>query len=187
MQNFVEKHEHCNASIAPLPTRVLDLEFPSSLDAIRLWETEGAHGHYATLSHCWGDIGHFTTSRASIAARKEGIKLEELPKTFHDAVIVARRVGTCYLWIDSLCICQDDAADWERESANMAVVYTNSYLTIAASGAQNNAAGCFSRHLGRRHIPIEFTAGDGTSGQLLAFRLPLDKAAHTRRYLEMED
>jgi hypothetical protein len=50
-----------------------------------------------------------------------------------------------YLWIDSLCICQDDSEDWERESANMAAVYSNSYLTIAATNAKNNAVGCLTR------------------------------------------
>lgn len=131
--------------------------------------------------------GHFTTSRASIAARKEGIKLEELPKTFQDAVTVARKVGVRNLWIDSLCICQDNSADWERESANMAAVYAKSYLTIAATNAKSNSVGCFVRHPARRHIPVDFTAEDGTSGVLLAFRLPLDKASLSRRYLEMAE
>lgn len=187
VHNCVENHEHCNASTAPLPSRLLDLNYPSSPDGIRLWEAEGAHGHYATLSHCWGESGHFTTSRASIAARKQGIKLEEMPKTFQDAVIIARRVGMQYLWIDSLCICQDDSEDWARESANMAAIYTNSYLTIAAAGAESNSAGCFTRCPEIRYIPIDLTMENGMSGEFLAFRLPLDKAALHRRYLEMSD
>lgn len=187
MHNCVEKHEYCIASTVQLPSRLLDLDCSSGTDVIRLWETEGARGHYATLSHCWGDTGHFTTSRASIAARRQGINIEELPKTFQDAVAIARRVGMRYLWIDSLCICQDDPGDWECESANMSAVYSNSYLTIAATGAQNNTVGCFIRRPGRRHIPIDFTTEDGTSGQLLVFRLPLNKAALSRRYLEMRD
>jgi hypothetical protein len=176
-----------NAITASLPSRLLDLDCSSNHNVIRLWETEGARGHYATLSHCWGDAGHFTTSRASIAAKKQRIKLEELPKTFQDAVTVARRVGLRYLWIDSLCICQDDSEDWDRESANMSAVYPNSYLTIAATAARNNAVGCFIRRPGRRHIPIEFTTEDCTNGQLLAFQLPLNKAPLSQRYLEMKD
>ena len=70
IQNCVEKREHCNVITAPLPSRLPDLDCSSNINVIRLWETEGARGHYATLSHCWGDAGHFTTSCASIAARK---------------------------------------------------------------------------------------------------------------------
>jgi hypothetical protein len=69
----------------------------------------------------------------------------------------------------------------------MAAIYSNAYLTIAATSTENNAAGCFTRRAGRRYIPIDFATEDGTNGQLLTFRLPLDKAALSWRYLEMGD
>ena len=40
-----------------------------------------------------------------------------------------------YLWIDSLCIVQDEPADWEREAANMHNVYANAWFTIAMHGS----------------------------------------------------
>jgi hypothetical protein len=43
------------------------------------------------------------------------IPFVELPKTFQDAIVVTRGLGIKYIWIDSLCICRDDKADWERE------------------------------------------------------------------------
>lgn len=53
VKNCMEGHEHCNASISPLSSRLLDLDCSSSPDVIKLWETEGAQGHYyAALSHC---------------------------------------------------------------------------------------------------------------------------------------
>jgi hypothetical protein len=68
-----------------------------------------------------------------------------LPKTHQDAVIIARRLGIRYLWIDSLYIIQDDDLDWERESSKMAAIYQQAYLTIAATRSENTAGGCFSR------------------------------------------
>ncbi len=188
MQNCVKNHEHSKASgSVPLPSRVLDLECCTNRTEIRLQQTGGLHGTYAALSHCWGQTGHFTTSRASIAARREGIKIEELPQTFQDAVEIVRRVGVRYLWIDSLCICQDDLEDWARESADMAAVYSNAHLTIAAAHARDSSAGCFNQRPERRHILIDVTGQDGTTRQLLAFLLSPGKEALSRSYLEMKD
>jgi hypothetical protein len=55
-----------------------------------------------------------------------------LPKSFQDAVTVTRGLGLRYLWIDALCIAQDDKSDWELESGNMAAIYRNVYLVIGA-------------------------------------------------------
>lgn len=60
-----------------------------------------------------------------------------------DAFVVARKMGIRYIWIDALCIIQDDAEDWQRESVKMATYYGNSYLTITAQGARDNIEGCF--------------------------------------------
>jgi hypothetical protein len=38
---------------------------------------------------------------------------DRLPRLFRDAVVVTRGIGIKYLWIDSLCIVQDDSGDLE--------------------------------------------------------------------------
>lgn len=68
---------------------------------------------------------------------------EELPKTFQDAIFIARYLGFQYLWIDSLCIIQDDKDDWDRESTLMTDVYGGSDLNIAAVSAKDGSVGCF--------------------------------------------
>ncbi|KAK6851539.1 hypothetical protein PG995_011664 [Apiospora arundinis] len=55
-----------------------------------------------------------------------------MPQTFSEAVLLTRRIGIQYLWIDSLCIVQDDEDDWRSESETMAQTYTNSSITIVA-------------------------------------------------------
>lgn len=69
--------------------------------------------------------------------------MKKLTKTFRDAVLITRSLGFAYLWIDSLCIIQDDPKDWETESSRMADVYGRSTLTIAASSSKNSSIGCF--------------------------------------------
>lgn len=67
--------------------------------------------------------------------------MNSLPKSFQDAVTVTRKLHIRYLWIDSLCIIQDDNEDWERESSRMASIYQNAHVTIAATAAENSQEG----------------------------------------------
>ncbi|AEO66911.1 uncharacterized protein THITE_2128899 [Thermothielavioides terrestris NRRL 8126] len=129
-----------------LPSRVLDVETHTDgeFDGVKLVETGGRQrGRYIALSHCWGSSQSLTTTRSTIAARRAGVVLAALPKTYRDAVAITRALGVRYLWIDSLCIVQDDPADWEREAARMASVYGDCYLTIAASCSTGDDSGCF--------------------------------------------
>ncbi|KAF4340130.1 hypothetical protein FBEOM_5991 [Fusarium beomiforme] len=66
---------------------------------------------------------------------KSGIKPEELPAAYIDAIALTRELGVRYLWIDALCIIQDSQADWEKECSAMADTYANAFLTIAASSS----------------------------------------------------
>ena len=79
----------------------------------------------------------------NIPTLSNAITLRELPKTFADAVQITRKLGVEYIWIDSLCIIQDDEDDWRRETALMEHVYGGSYLNIAASSATSVHGGCW--------------------------------------------
>lgn len=126
-----------------LPTRVIDV-FASNR-GVSLIETRGQRGRYVTLSHCWGTSSRLMATKESIEDLKQGIAVSFLPKTFQDAIKITRRLGIKYLWIDCLCIIQDDADDWEREAAAMSQVYRNSYLTISAAASKDSYTGCFPK------------------------------------------
>ena len=125
-----------------LPSRVLDLSDCYGPVNLRLYEpipSEGAK--YVALSYCWGKSGNLTTTMANIAGRKCGISWDLLPNSFRDAVTITRGLGMRYLWIDGLCIIQDDKPDWEREAAKIGQVYENAFLTIATDGAEDPTRG----------------------------------------------
>lgn len=123
---------------------MLDLHPHRFRNAISLIETEEDHvGTYMTLSHRWGRVQPMMTTKDTLPRRKTAIRLSDLPRTFQDTVAVCRGLGVQYLWIDSLCILQGDKLDWEQESAKMAAIYTNSYLNIAATHANDSTGGCF--------------------------------------------
>lgn len=69
--------------------------------------------------------------------------MESLSKTFHDAIETTLELGLHYIWIDSLCIIQDDMDDWRREASRMKDVYAGSSVTISASDAKDSTQGCF--------------------------------------------
>jgi hypothetical protein len=103
-----------------------------------------------------------------------GFHLSELPETLQDAVFVARHMGLRYLWIDSLCICQDDSEEWARESARMINVYSGAHIVIAANHANNNSAGCFHIRNSRPEATItlaRFSGNDEIESTLRALLL----------------
>ena len=119
-----------------LPPRAIDVG-DSASSTIRLIESSHIKGQYVTLSHRWpiDPLKHFTTTRSSIDSRKRGISLKDMPQTFQDAVKVTRQLGLRYLWIDSLCIIQNDPEDWERQSSLMGQIYYRATFTIMAAVA----------------------------------------------------
>jgi len=96
---------------------------------------------YVALSHCWGQGPRVLTSLENVSQHKIELRVETLPKTFKDAITVCRSTGIQYLWIDSLCIIQDDLEDWEIESEKMGYIFQNAYFTIAASSASHDTDG----------------------------------------------
>lgn len=162
-------HEDCQLSHLAtgdtvLPTRVLDLtgsaDVPSSPDdiIIKLRETsENETGQYTTLSYCWGadPKHHFITTKQNLDEHKRGIDFSSLPLTQRETILATLILGVRYIWIDSLCIVQDSAEDWQIEAAKMRSVYSNSLLTLAATSAKSpedgllnpfQAAKCVSVH-----------------------------------------
>jgi hypothetical protein len=82
-----------------------------------------------------------TTLTENIEDRMKSIPMDILPQTFRDAVKITSGLGLRYIWIDSLCIIQDSKLDWEQEAAQMADIYKNSYVTIAAEASQDSHEG----------------------------------------------
>jgi hypothetical protein len=150
----VNTHPKCEFDVAgeqvldrlgvQLPKRVIDVGDHNS-SSVRLVIPGTSIGQYACLSHCWGDLKSRPTQTftKNLSQYLTQILQETLPKTFQDAILITRQVGLRYLWIDSLCIVQDDKDDWREQAAVMGEVYRNAFLTIVAAHAENSSGGCF--------------------------------------------
>jgi len=56
---------------------------------------------------------------------------------------VTKSIGLKYLWIDSICIIQDDVSDWEAELDLVGAIFEHAYLTICASTNDSESDGLF--------------------------------------------
>jgi hypothetical protein len=140
---------------------------------ISLAEASLITSEYLALSHCWGKGITLRTTTTTLDSFRISIAWESLPKTFQHAIQVTRELGFGFLWIDSLCIIQDDPEDWNVESAKMAGIYNIATLTIMAASASDSQGGCFqspSPDVEAVHIP--YTAGDGTTELSISLSQP---------------
>jgi len=133
-----------------IPTRLIDVGLSDSL-RLRLVETADNNGAlmadvskagFMALSYCWGGDQQAKLLEARVADYKRGIDLAMLPLTLREAVWVARETGFRYLWIDSLCIQQDDRdgqgnnPDKAIEITRMASYYGRATITLCAASAE---------------------------------------------------
>ncbi|KJK74132.1 hypothetical protein H634G_10503 [Metarhizium anisopliae BRIP 53293] len=110
---------------------------------------------YVALTHRWASQPTATLTSRNVDHLQRKITLEELPRTFQDAVQFTRSLGMRYLWIDSLCIQQDCQDDWRKESAVMGKVYGHSFCNIAATAAANGEEGLFVDRDILSHAPFK--------------------------------
>ncbi|KAF0641297.1 hypothetical protein FPSE5266_08404 [Fusarium pseudograminearum] len=97
---------------------------------------------YVALSYRWGGLeAVWQTTTSNLESRLSGFSIDELPMTLSDTVKLTRDLGFKWIWIDSVCIIQDDKDDWAREAVKMAAIYQNAIVTIAADSSQDAKAG----------------------------------------------
>jgi hypothetical protein len=150
IRNCLESHATCSRRGKPttLPKRVLDLLTGDDSNSMRLHESEYVqeerryeHGEYVALSHVWGLAkGIPKTTLATLQSHKKNIPRATLPRVYQEAIIFVRALGFRWLWIDSLCLIQDDVQEKLEDSLNMDDVFGNAFLTIAATSTSDSSS-----------------------------------------------
>ncbi|KAH8672861.1 heterokaryon incompatibility protein-domain-containing protein, partial [Tricladium varicosporioides] len=103
-----------------------------------------SNSEYAAISYVWGTTKTFkSTKKNSKFLHTPGAFTScwnDLPLTISDAILVCISLGIPYLWVDAICIVQDDENDKHSQILNMHKIYANATLTIIAlSGKHANA------------------------------------------------
>ncbi|EHA50233.1 hypothetical protein MGG_14884 [Pyricularia oryzae 70-15] len=149
LEACLEGHERCHRPNPSFrPSRLVYVGSSESNCDIALRTRTGipAGARYAALSYCWGNVVPVCrTTRDSHGQNMVSIGVSTIPKTFIDAFQVVRRLGLEYIWIDALCIMQDDPIDWATEAGNMYDIYHNAHVVIASLHGKDANSGLFCK------------------------------------------
>lgn len=182
IKNCLETHHACNPpSTSEYPSRLLEISRSTNSQSefsVRLVDVnelpKPLSSGYVCLSHRWGETQSLKTETNTLRSHARGIPWQSLPPTYQDAIHFTQRLNLHYLWIDSLCIVQDDEREWRHESVRMAAIYRNAFLTLAASKANDDRGGCYSGGIGRDrdYVIKAASAADSTSRVYVREMLP---------------
>lgn len=134
LETCATKH-HCG--ILDLPTFQPSILMAVKQDSIHLVEsTKTTRFRYIAFSYCWGKSAQKTMlTVANKAELLRQISFDCLDQSIQDAIRVTREACLEYLWVDALCIIQDDNEFKARELAHMNKIYQHATFTLVASRA----------------------------------------------------
>lgn len=174
-----QKHNHELATPKFVPQLLLDVrgKIPKLTDRdalISSWKTRGQLKNqmprYAALSYCWGTAAdaktQLKTTSASYAIWQAGIETGEITPVLQDAILMTRKLSIPYLWVDSLCIFQDDIADWNRQCTEMDKIYGHAEITIVAAASTSCGEGFLQRRASRVQVPFRSTFSHRLQGSM---------------------
>lgn len=141
IESCEDHHSSCSESLVSIsatePLRVIDVE--------RLCITLiHPPSRYSTLSYSWGQRPFTTLRKENYEFFLQPNSVDDksgLPKTILDAVHLMQNLGERYLWVDSLCIIQNDSEEWTKIASRMGMIYSEAAFTICAAHGSDAHAG----------------------------------------------
>ncbi|KAF2109633.1 heterokaryon incompatibility protein-domain-containing protein [Lophiotrema nucula] len=173
--NRCEKHAFCQPEYS---SKDFDFQF-RLIDVVSgQLVTASPDSRYVALSYVWGGVKQVVLNRMTYQHLEEegsigvgglrGPKAEDapitlaldgrvIPRTIRDAIRLCQLLGERYLWVDSLCILQDDDfqdssgawtnADKLAQIPRMNTIYGASALTVIAACGSDSEAGLPGVHI----------------------------------------
>ncbi|KAK4445459.1 heterokaryon incompatibility protein-domain-containing protein [Podospora aff. communis PSN243] len=109
---------------------------------------------YLALSYSWGQVHSpaLTLAEKAKLMTQHGLESvrEKCPRTIRDAIHLVKQLGERYIWIDRLCLVQDDAGDVLNGMQTMDQIYEGAALCIVAAAGHNADGGLPGVHAGSR-------------------------------------
>jgi Heterokaryon incompatibility protein (HET) len=134
----VDSHD-CSApgtNRTKLLTRFIDIGNSGGIPRLVERKPEDLPRHWIALSYRWGREPSQKLTKSSINRLKQGIDLQGFDATIRDAILIARGLEIQHLWVDALCIFQDDESDWSKQSSQMTEIYGRSTVTLVPVSSQ---------------------------------------------------
>ena len=122
---------------------------------------------WAALSYCWGTEPSSKLTSKSLPSFEQGIMMATLDATVCDTICVARDLGIKYIWIDALCIIQDDKKDMDLQMAKMRLIYEKSIVTLVTTHTSSVKQGFLSSR-NVKYVPV--TCGSHNYSNVAPYR-----------------
>ena len=165
-----DSHTSCRAALQRYtPKRLLEISHDNGTFMLR---SRASIDQYIALSYCWGGDQPSKTTKASLRAETQPRMIKTLPATIQDAIRVVQGLGFRYLWIDSMCIVQDDFDDVSEQLAEMHKIFRGAYMTILATSADRAADGFLHAKVEYRPYILAASKDSGHTDVILS---PLQK------------
>jgi len=136
------------------------------IDVKRKCIIEGTESHqWVALSYVWGQVQILTLKRHLYDdfLCPGYLSRDRVPKTIYDAMELTDAIGETFLWVDSLCIIQDDPRDKVEFIPRMDAVYGHSILTVIAACGRDAQSGLSGMRPGSRLCVQELFTAKGIS------------------------
>ncbi|TRX96824.1 hypothetical protein FHL15_002130 [Xylaria flabelliformis] len=172
--NDCQENHDCKNVPGAMPMRLIEITGTSETISLRLRQTdELGRVPFAALSYCWGGEQPMKCLSSNIDSYGTEIPFEEQPSTIKDAVKVCQGMGLQYLWVDALCIIQDDPNDKSVEIAKMTSIYGCATVTIAAARSSSATDGFLEERLSgpREGAVVSYRCIDGELGSITLAQL----------------
>lgn len=148
-------HEHLPRSCSPLVfQRLPDKAASTGLHVLRMIDVHAMRiieapdaCQYVALSYVWGKTSNerlvLTTENLEYLMTKGSLTAHKgmIANTIWDAIELVRIIGVPYLWVDSLCLVQNDFKELRHSIDKMDLVYEMATLTIIAAAGNDATAG----------------------------------------------
>jgi hypothetical protein len=125
---------------------------------------------YAALSYCWGTSQSMLVT-STLAELQSGVHPSYFSRSIQDAIKVVVRLGFRHLWVDAICILQDDPGDMAEEIQKMGEIYFGASFTIAASNSAASRDG-FLSGTPRDAFPVSLLHENGNKTELMMIPKP---------------
>ncbi|CZR41652.1 uncharacterized protein FPRO_11241 [Fusarium proliferatum ET1] len=181
LRNCLSQHTGCQGlhwvdNVVENPTfRLIDIGVgaDSNIHLVDAHST-GEALKYITLSYRWtSETGKTSLKRSNKNGFYKSITILEWPEIYTDALYIARQLEVRYIWVDSLCIVQDDEKDWERQAAQMDAIYMNGVLNLAGIEGHRCAGLSMTRNplrVSPCSLTSHYSPSDNTEENWLCFR-----------------
>lgn len=151
---------------------------------------------FIALSYVWGGSQTLKLLKANSRelASEGSLTKARLPQTIKDAIDVTRELGVDFIWIDAICIVQDDPTDMREQIDSVTLIYRSAFFTIVAASGTDCNAGLAGLRSGTRIFeqkeavvipPSDHHPGMSLASTCKSYRYPLSEHSRNEEDIDL--